>query len=365
MQKALGGLVAGANAPSFALGTAGPGPALTLESMRGAPVVLAFVRSWKADPGELEGIRAELRGLGATLVVLSEAGAWSFRPDDGLDLVARRSERLLEEMRGAARLYALAPTPDGGWVDAVFVIDAERRIRFAHLPPRTGSSGDPELAPTLASALATAGEALIARRPSTLTVSRREWVVASLVTGFALAFLDGCQARRPAVSTTAASTPRASAGETDIVLRVNGVDRPVRIDPRVTLLDALRERLAMTGTKKGCDHGQCGACTVLVDGRRVLSCLTLAVMARGAEITTIEGLARGDQLHPVQSAFIATDGFQCGYCTPGQIMSAVALLREGHARTDDEVREEMSGNLCRCGAYPNIVAAIQLARKGA
>jgi len=127
----------------------------------------------------------------------------------------------------------------------------------------------------------------------------------------------------------------------------------------VTLLDALRERLHLTGSKKGCDHGQCGACTVLVNGRRVNSCLALALQCEGDEITTIEGLAQGDDLHPLQSAFIERDGFQCGYCTPGQICSAVALLQEGHARDDAEIREWMSGNLCRCGAYPNIVDAIR------
>jgi xanthine dehydrogenase YagT iron-sulfur-binding subunit len=131
----------------------------------------------------------------------------------------------------------------------------------------------------------------------------------------------------------------------------------------VSLLDALREQLSLTGTRKGCDHGQCGACTVLRDGRAVNACLTLAVAAEGAEITTIEGLARGEQLHPLQAAFITHDAFQCGYCTSGQIMSGVALLREGRAKSDDDVRQQMSGNICRCGAYPNIIAAIQAARK--
>ena len=148
-------------------------------------------------------------------------------------------------------------------------------------------------------------------------------------------------------------------GATDVTLRVNGQAHVLRIEPRVTLLDALRERLDLTGTKKGCDHGQCGACTVHLDGRRVNSCLTLAVMAQGKEITTIEGLAKGDELHPMQEAFLKHDGFQCGYCTPGQLMSGVACLKEGHAKTDADVREWMSGNLCRCGAYPNIVAAIR------
>jgi xanthine dehydrogenase YagT iron-sulfur-binding subunit len=160
----------------------------------------------------------------------------------------------------------------------------------------------------------------------------------------------------------------------DVALRVNGNIRQVRLDPRTTLLDALREHLALTGTKKGCDHGQCGACTVLLDGRRINSCLTLAVMHDGQAVTTVEGLANGDTLHPMQAAFVQHDGFQCGYCTSGQICSAVGMLAESRAGmpsyvTEDlaqahpnlsaqEIRERMSGNICRCGAYPNIVAAI-------
>ena len=143
-----------------------------------------------------------------------------------------------------------------------------------------------------------------------------------------------------------------------VTLRVNGHAHTLLLDPRVTLLDALREQLGLTGTKKGCDHGACGACTVLADRQRILACLTLAVMCEGREITTIEGLAPEGQLHPMQAAFIEYDGFQCGYCTSGQIMSAVALLEEGHTTSQEEIREFMSGNLCRCGAYPNIVAAI-------
>nr|WP_301175118.1 (2Fe-2S)-binding protein [Actinomadura geliboluensis] len=144
-----------------------------------------------------------------------------------------------------------------------------------------------------------------------------------------------------------------------VVLTVNGRERPVRIEPRVSLLDALREHLGLTGSKKGCDQGTCGACTVWVDGRRVLACLTLAIACEGREVTTIEGLSDGDRLHPMQEAFIARDAFQCGYCTPGQIMSAVALLEEGRAADDGEIAEWMSGNLCRCTAYPNIRAAIR------
>ncbi len=168
----------------------------------------------------------------------------------------------------------------------------------------------------------------------------------------------------------------------DLILKINGAPHSLSLDTRTSLLDALREHLDLTGTKKGCDHGQCGACTVILDGRRVNSCLTLAAVANGSEITTIEGLAQGDDLHPVQAAFLEHDGFQCGYCTPGQICSAVALLDEhkhatlsvvsyesgqtsSPALTDDEIRERMSGNLCRCGAYPNIVAAVRAASRGA
>ncbi len=144
-----------------------------------------------------------------------------------------------------------------------------------------------------------------------------------------------------------------------VALTVNGTTVRLTLDPRTTLLDALRESMHLTGSKKGCDHGQCGACTVHLNGRRVLACLTLAVMAQDQPVTTIEGLARGDTLHPMQQAFIDRDGLQCGYCTPGQIMSAVALLNEPCGPADDDVRECMSGNICRCGAYPNIVAAVQ------
>ena len=147
-------------------------------------------------------------------------------------------------------------------------------------------------------------------------------------------------------------------GSIGATLAVNGDTRVVDLEPRTSLLDALRERLGLTGTKKGCDHGTCGACTVWVDGRRVLSCLTLAVTCEGREVTTIEGLAGNGQLHPMQRAFIEHDAFQCGYCTPGQIMSAVALIREGNATTDEDIAEFMSGNICRCAAYPNIRAAI-------
>ncbi|MDJ0391085.1 (2Fe-2S)-binding protein [Roseomonas sp. E05] len=150
-----------------------------------------------------------------------------------------------------------------------------------------------------------------------------------------------------------------------ITLTVNGTQRRMEVAPWTTLLDLLREQMELTGTKKGCDHGQCGACTVLVNGQRINSCLALAVSKDGAEVVTVEGLAMDGTLHPVQAAFIEQDAFQCGYCTPGQICSAVGLLKEGHARNADEIRELMSGNICRCGAYPNIVAAIEQAMQQA
>jgi xanthine dehydrogenase YagT iron-sulfur-binding subunit len=160
------------------------------------------------------------------------------------------------------------------------------------------------------------------------------------------------------------AVPSVGPEEVAVTLRVNGEARTLMLDPRTTLLDALRERLALTGTKKGCDRGACGACTVLVDGQRINSCLTLAIMHDDQAITTIEGLAQGDDLHPVQAAFLECDAFQCGYCTPGQIMSAVALLDEGHTGSAAEIQEWMSGNICRCGAYNHILAAIQEVAQG-
>jgi xanthine dehydrogenase YagT iron-sulfur-binding subunit len=161
-----------------------------------------------------------------------------------------------------------------------------------------------------------------------------------------------------------AATPVAAADPSlpiALSLTINDASKSLTIDARTTLLDALREHIGLTGSKKGCDHGQCGACTVMIDGRRVLSCLTLALAAQGQQVTTIEGLANDGKLHPMQQAFVDQDAFQCGYCTPGQIISAIACVREGHAGSDDDIREYMSGNICRCAAYPNIVAAVKQA----
>jgi xanthine dehydrogenase YagT iron-sulfur-binding subunit len=161
----------------------------------------------------------------------------------------------------------------------------------------------------------------------------------------------------------AAAPPDAGSATVDVTLTVNGTEHRRTVEARVTLLDALREQLGLTGTKKGCDRGECGACTVIVDGQRIKSCLTLAAMRDGSEITTVEGLADGDDLHPVQQAFIDNDAFQCGFCTSGQIMSAVACIEEGHTGSDDEIRDWMSGNLCRCGCYPGIVASVREASR--
>jgi xanthine dehydrogenase YagT iron-sulfur-binding subunit len=299
------------------------------------------------------------------LVVFSDSGVWSFRPDDEMERRLPRGPRADGERERAAVLYGVA-RPAHDHPVTVLVLDADGVIRSSHTQALDGAS-PPEH--TLLRALSAAGRDVATRGPAVPetgrgTLTRRELVVTSLIAAFALALASGC--RHPTGDGGAAEgQPDAGrrAGELDVTLHINGVDHALRLDPRVTLLDALRERLDLTGTKKGCDHGQCGACTVLVDDRRVCACLTLAVAAQGTKITTIEGLARGDELHPVQRAFVALDGLQCGYCTPGQIMSAVALLTEGRARTDEEVREQMSGNLCRCGAYANIVDAVQRARK--
>jgi xanthine dehydrogenase YagT iron-sulfur-binding subunit len=166
---------------------------------------------------------------------------------------------------------------------------------------------------------------------------------------------------RAAVTSTSPASASDPSLPVDVNLKINGASKSLTIDARTTLLDALREHIGLTGSKKGCDHGQCGACTVMIDGRRVLSCLTLALAAQQQQVTTIEGLAKDGKLHPMQQAFVDQDAFQCGYCTPGQILSGIACVKEGHAGSDDDIREYMSGNICRCAAYPNIVAAVRQA----
>lgn len=194
--------------------------------------------------------------------------------------------------------------------------------------------------------------------PPSSNVSRRGFLTTGIVTAAAVPIAAGAAQRRDA-GPDAPDAAAAEARGVPVILRVNGAEHRLTVDTRMTLLDVLRERIGLTGTKKACDQGQCGACTVHVEGERTLSCLTLAVAMRGRSVTTIEGLAGADgALHPMQQAFVDNDAFQCGYCTPGQIMSAVAVVNEGHADTPDRIREAMSGNLCRCAAYPNIVAAV-------
>ncbi len=192
----------------------------------------------------------------------------------------------------------------------------------------------------------------------TIPVTRRG-VIGGAAAGLAMPVAAPALAQTQPGATPISPPMPADPGRIDVVLQVNGKRVPLSIEPRTSLLDALREYAGLTGTKKGCDRGSCGACTVHVDGRRVVSCLTLAVRVEGRAVTTIEGLASGDELHPMQAAFLHHDAYQCGYCTPGQIMSAVALVQEGHAGTDAEIREYMSGNICRCGAYANIVDAVR------
>ena len=192
--------------------------------------------------------------------------------------------------------------------------------------------------------------------------TRRQFIRQVAGTGIALTIGINLLSAPALAAEPSTSSASSVGGSVAVKLKINGKEYALDLDPRTTLLDALREHLDLTGSKKGCGLGQCGACTVLVNGRRINSCLALAAMHDGDEITTIEGLANGEELHPLQAAFIEHDGFQCGYCTPGQICSAVALIKENHANNDDEIREWMSGNICRCGAYPNILSAIKEAK---
>jgi len=328
------------------------GHTVRLVDPRGGPVVVALASMPLAhDAAAVAGeLRAELRGLGATLIVGDPGGYWRMRPDDAVDVLDQAVDDRFAQFGLGSRGQ---PAP---WL-AVLVIDAAGAIRFRHVE-RDRRDASPVA--IVLDALRASGRALRAGRAAPLLpITRRELIIGSMVTAFGVALASAC---RPTPAPQAPPGKPRDAGMLEVTLRVNGRPRSLTVEPRVTLLDALRERLALTGTKKGCDHGQCGACTVMVDGRATLSCLTLAVMHDGAQITTIEGLATGDALHPMQAAFLAHDAYQCGYCTPGQIISAVALVADRRATSDDEVREQMSGNLCRCGAYPNIVAAVQSVR---
>jgi xanthine dehydrogenase YagT iron-sulfur-binding subunit len=322
---------------------------------RDQPLVIAFAASCSLQESpELASIRAELRGLGAALLLVAKGRIFTFRPDDELDLNGRSDGYDQETSNALRAACGLAPTATHPHELALVVTSGDGRIVARQIVQAEDSLV------ALATGLHAAGLDAIAR-PRSARLSRREIVLASLVGAFALLAAPGCRepAKPPPIAAVSSAKP---ARTRQIALNINGQMHSLEIEPRVSLLDALRERLALTGSKKGCDHGQCGACTVLINGRRVNACLTLAVMVGDAPITTIEGLAKGDSLHPMQAAFVSEDALQCGYCTPGQIISAIGLVRENRAHTDAEVREHMSGNLCRCGAYTNIVAAIQKAR---
>ena len=313
-------------------------------SLAGVPSVLAFCSTWPEGGGG-EALRAELRGLGAALLVLTPKRAVLLGPDD--------EPRALPPEPELWTAHGARPIEKGGPPLTVVLQDERGRVRL-----RREADAALDVEATLLQALRHAGQAVRARPGG---FGRRELLVNSLAGAIGLAILQACSGGQRKDERAPQPTPQGP-GLIDVALDVNGQRTTLKLEPRVTLLDALRENLGLTGTKKGCDLGQCGACTVLIDGERKNSCLQLAAMVDGRKITTIEGLARGDELHPVQQAFLECDGYQCGYCTPGQILSAVALLREGTAKTDDEVRESMSGNLCRCGAYPNILKAIQSVR---
>ena len=335
-----------------------------LAEFHGSPVIVVFhPPHW--DPARAEHVEmynrliATLPGLAGTrLLSIGDAGPWRALEFDGETIAL---PVVMDSAGALARRFGVADGP------AVVVLDAEGAVRWR----RVGARGDAlpdavEIAralsvvarPLVESPPPWAPEPLDARSPAW---TRREFVATVLGAAFAIALVP-IEARAAALTGTA--TPPHVSTRMNVTLNVNGRDLALALEPRVTLLDALREYAGLTGTKKGCDHGQCGACTVHVDGRRELACLTFAVMQDGKRITTVEGLAPADGLHPVQQAFIEHDGFQCGYCTPGQIMSASAMLHEPWGPGDDDVREAMSGNICRCGAYPGIVAAIQAVRRG-
>jgi xanthine dehydrogenase YagT iron-sulfur-binding subunit len=313
------------------------------------PLVVAFASAWDPAAPELRRIRAALRALQSALLVATKESAWLLGADDPDECVP-----------------AWGPAPDAGI--SLYVIDEAGATRWS----RDDSSSEPApelLAHALERAVCELADLARSEVNEAVKVrlTRRECVIASLAGGLAIA-LEGCgrsgERVAPTSNATTALLEPPQPPEATITLRINGDDRRITLDARTTLLDALRERLDLPGTKKGCDHGQCGACTVLVGKRRVLACLTLAVSAHEKEITTIEGLARGEALHPMQQAFLDEDAYQCGFCTPGQIMSAVGLLEEGVPDDEGGIREKMSGNICRCGAYSNIVAAIGRVKSG-
>ncbi|NTV11955.1 MAG: redoxin domain-containing protein [Zoogloea sp.] len=343
-------------APDFELPHEGGRP-LRLSAFRGHPVILVFAPpGW--DPAAAQHMAlfndaaARLEPEKARLLGITMDGEWCSLALQGEPAVRFPLLRDFDPAGGVAHLYGVYGKR------AVIAIDGAGVVRWKYVLP-AGMLPVPAL---LADALrdlslpesAATGDSLAPR------LTRRQFLLSALAASAAVAAWPAPAAAQ-APASAAGRSPAGAMRQPEVrslTLNINGTDHPLRLDTRVTLLDALREYIGLTGTKKGCDQGTCGACTVHADGRRIKSCLTLAAMQEGHRITTIEGLAQDGRLHPMQAAFIARDALQCGYCTPGQIMSAVALVQEGHARSSDEIREWMSGNLCRCGAYPNIVDAI-------
>ena len=327
----------GTFAPDFVLAYA-DGTRIMRDDLRGRPAILAFYpQHW--DPARAEQLAHFNTMVCAVPAVSAE-----------VPLLAD-----LDPFGDAAEQFGVLGE------NAVFVLDADGIIRWSHVGNVTAADVD-GLTNALRGRSLAAFETTYELEPqgedALFNPTRRQFIATVLA---AAAVLAATPAAAKAESVATVLTAKA-VDAIPVTLTVNGRAVPLQIEPRVTLLDALREYAGLTGTKKGCDHGQCGACTVHIDGRRQLSCLTFAVMHTGARITTVEGLAGGDTLHPMQAAFIKHDGFQCGYCTPGQLMSATALLREPCGPADADVKECMSGNICRCGAYPGIVAAIQEVR---
>jgi xanthine dehydrogenase YagT iron-sulfur-binding subunit len=350
MQGLLTSAGVGSPAPDFTVADAN-GRSITRDELRGRPAILAFhPPGW--DPARTEqfaqfnAMVSRVPGVGAEVPLLADL--------DPFGEIAERFGVLSEH--------------------AVFVLDAAGVIRWRHVGAITAAGMD-SLATALASlvpdddktrslaagtvVVPSEADVILSDAKDLLFVPTRREFIASMLAAAVVLAASPLAAKAESVS-NALAPPALDA--VPVTLNINGRSIALHIEPRVTLLDALREYAGLTGSKKGCDHGQCGACTVHINGRRQLSCLTFAVMHQSDKITTVEGLAAGNDLHPMQAAFIKHDGFQCGYCTPGQLMSATALLREPCGTADADVKECMSGNICRCGAYPGIVAAIQEVR---
>ncbi len=385
-------LAVGAAAPDVPLHTAQHGT-VGFAEMTGQTTVLVFSENdW--NPARAEQMTALTNALMKAAIpekgsafqsvnaIEREGSHYALRIDDQEALQLQLFE--LDNQSSAAHAYGVHGR------QALFVLDGAGVIRWSHavepgmLPEvtpilaslqaafpssSTATSDSPAIHPPLNSdpSLSTTSGSTTSRisaeKAGHWLGSRREFVVTAFAGALALALLGtDADAQRTALMDPKRLVPSTGAETIPVHLTINGKRHNLQLDPRTALLDVLREHVGLTGSKKGCDHGQCGACTVHINGQRVLSCLSLAAQQEGTQIVTIEGLAHGEKLHPMQAAFLEYDGYQCGYCTSGQIMSAVALLREGNANSDAEIREGMSGNLCRCAAYPHIVSAVKAAR---